>query len=53
MAYSEIIVADSSSVKKKKIFWNAENQPSGVYFCKLVNIENDNVLSVKKVTLMK
>lgn len=34
-----------------RILWNAENHPSGVYFCKLVC--NNNILSVKKVTLLK
>jgi len=36
-----------------QIVWNAEKQPSGIYFCKLVNIETGEILSVKKVTLLK
>lgn len=37
----------------RRIQWNAENQPSGVYLCKLINVKDSNVLSVKKVTLLK
>ena len=33
--------------------WNAENHASGVYYCKLINIETGAILSVKKVTLLK
>jgi len=36
-----------------RIFWNAENQPSGVYLCKLVNIETKAQLAVQKITLLK
>ncbi len=35
------------------ITWNAEGHTSGVYFCKLINVKDGKVLSVKKVTLMK
>jgi len=35
------------------ITWNAENQPSGVYLCKLVNIINQKQLAVHKITLLK
>ncbi|MCK4653135.1 MAG: FG-GAP repeat protein [Candidatus Cloacimonetes bacterium] len=36
-----------------KTVWFADGQPSGVYFCKLINVEDSKVLSIKKVTLMK
>ena len=36
-----------------EVTWNAEKQPSGVYFCKLVNVGTGKILSVKKVTLLK
>ena len=36
-----------------QITWNAEDYASGVYFCKLVNVGTDNILTVKKVTLLK
>ena len=36
---------------RREVIWNAENQASGVYFCKLVS--NKKILSVKKITLMK
>jgi len=35
------------------ISWNAENHASGIYYCKLINVETNKVLSVKKVTLLK
>ncbi|MCF7813239.1 MAG: T9SS type A sorting domain-containing protein [Candidatus Cloacimonetes bacterium] len=35
------------------ITWNAENQASGVYFCKLVNLETKKQLALQKVTLLK
>jgi len=35
------------------ITWNAEKHASGIYYCKLINIETGAILSVKKVTLMK
>jgi hypothetical protein len=38
---------------RQEVIWNAEKQPSGIYFCKLVNVETDYILSVKKVTLLK
>jgi hypothetical protein len=33
--------------------WNATGHATGVYYCKLVNVVTDEVLSVKKVTLLK
>ena len=35
------------------ITWNAEKHASGIYYCKLINIETGAILSVKKVTLLK
>ncbi|MCK4653134.1 MAG: FG-GAP repeat protein [Candidatus Cloacimonetes bacterium] len=43
----------SSPSHQVSITWNAEKQPSGVYFCKLINVEDSKVLSIKKVTLLK
>ena len=40
-------------LNNKKIVWNAEAHPSGVYFCKLISVETEKILSVKKVTLLK
>ena len=40
-------------LKIENLTWKAEDQSSGIYFCKLVNIETGAILSVKKVTLMK
>jgi hypothetical protein len=48
-----IPIVSSSLSHQVSITWNAEDQPSGVYFCKLVNIGSGKILSVKKVTLLK
>ena len=39
--------------ENKTITWDASGYSSGIYFCKLVNVEDGNILSVKKVTLLK
>ncbi len=33
--------------------WNASEYASGIYYCKLVNIENNQILANRKVTLLK
>ncbi len=35
------------------VSWNANNNASGIYLCKLINVETDKIQSVKKVTLLK
>lgn len=35
------------------ITWNSEDQASGVYLCKLVNVETKKQLAVQKITLLK
>ncbi len=37
----------------RNISWYSNNNASGIYLCKLVNIETEKVLTVKKVTLLK
>ncbi len=49
----ETIVNECQREGKHSIIWNAENQASGIYYCKLVNVEDGRLLSVKKVTLLK
>jgi hypothetical protein len=44
---------DEIGTQHGSIVWNAEDFVSGVYYCKLVNIEDNKVLSVKKITLLK
>lgn len=41
----------SNKMEKSTVTWYAEEQTSGIYFCKLVN--NTEILSVRKVTLLK
>ena len=40
-------------LNNETITWNAAKQASGVYFCKLVNVGTGEILSVKKLTLLK
>ncbi|MCK4312548.1 MAG: FG-GAP repeat protein [Candidatus Cloacimonetes bacterium] len=40
-------------ILNNEIEWKAEDHASGIYFCKLVNVETGSILSVKKVTLLK
>ncbi|MDP8201614.1 MAG: FG-GAP-like repeat-containing protein [Candidatus Tenebribacter burtonii] len=41
----------SLGTQDDRIEWNAEKQASGIYLCKLVS--NKNILSIKKITLLK
>jgi hypothetical protein len=41
------------SKQQAAISWNAENYASGIYYCKLVNVETGKIMSVKKVSLLK
>jgi len=38
---------------ERNVSWNANNNASGIYLCKLINVDTDMILSVKKVTLLK
>lgn len=40
-------------VQDDSIVWNAESQASGVFYCKLFNIETKMQLAVQKITLLK
>jgi len=40
-------------VQDNRTEWNAEDQASGVYYCKLFNIETNMQLAVQKITLLK
>ena len=41
------------SAQDDRIVWNAEDQPSSVYLCKLINFETKVQLAVQKITLLK
>jgi hypothetical protein len=41
------------SAQGDNVVWNADDHGSGVYYCKLVNVVTDEVLSVRKITLLK
>lgn len=46
-------VLSSDSAEDDIIEWNAENYASGVYYCKLINIETKTQLALQKITLLK
>jgi len=48
-----ISLAIPQTKSKNSLSWNAVNQSSGIYYCKLVNIETKKILSTRKVTLIK
>ncbi|MDO9576772.1 MAG: T9SS type A sorting domain-containing protein [Candidatus Cloacimonadales bacterium] len=52
-AFPNRSLGTSNVGRSETITWNAENQASGIYFCKLVNVGTGKILSVKKVTLLK
>ncbi len=49
------VISNNKIIKSQnhQITWNANKQASGVYFCKLINIDNQKQIAVRKITLMK